>query len=105
MAKSIRVEWDADGMETMARVDIEVFEGQELSRVYIAGVLKEAKHVEEILTANSIAYAIEIEPYRKLLLGIIPREYHGAGFFVRSADAPLARSALIAAGLKAGIQE
>jgi len=89
----------------MARVRIEDFEGQEMTRVYLAAKLKEAKRVEDILAASGINFAVEIEPYQKLLLGIILRKYLGAGFFVRSTEAALARSTLSAAGLVVGIQE
>ncbi len=93
------------GLDLMAKVNLETSEDQGGTRVYLAAKLREAKRVEEILTASGIGYDVEIEPYTKLLLGIIPREYKGAGFFVRAADAPRARTTLKAAGLKAGIQE
>jgi hypothetical protein len=92
-------------MKTMARLDIEDFEGQEINRIYLAAGLKEAKRVEDILTEGGIAYAVVVERYRKIVLGILPFDLQGAGFFVRSADARLARSSLIAAGLKVGLQE
>jgi hypothetical protein len=90
----------------MARLDFEQFLDKDLSLVYIAGGLEEARRVEGILTKLAIDYAVDIEPYHKPLgtlfsLGI----YAGASFYVLSAQAPFARSTLHAAGLKAGIQD
>lgn len=91
----------------MARVDIESFAEAEkdLSRIYIAGHVAEAKRVENVLTENGIEYAVEIEPYIGLALGIVPLEYPGAAFYVLSGQAPFARRALLAAGLKVGLAD
>ena len=90
----------------MARVDLGQFLDKELSRVYIAGGLMEATLVECILTRHAIDYAVEVEPYYKPLPTLFSLgEYAGAAFYVLSAQAPFARSMLLAAGLRAGIQD
>ncbi len=91
-------------IRAMAKVDIEAFWGKEVTRVYIAGKLGEAKQVESTLTENGIDYAVEVEPFVTLILGILPSEYAGAGFYVLSEQAALARSILLAAGFTAGIE-
>ena len=90
----------------MARLDFDQFLEKELSRIYIAGELAEASRVEDILTRHGIDYAVEVEPYQKPMpmlfsLGM----YAGAGFFVLSGQAAFARGALLAAGLRSGIQD
>jgi hypothetical protein len=88
----------------MARLDLELFLDNEVSRVYIAGGLEEASRVEGILTRRAIDYAVDIETYHKPLFARLSiGVYAGAAFFVLSAQAPFARSVLLAAGLKAGI--
>jgi hypothetical protein len=87
-------------------LDFEDFLDSELARVYIAGELKEAEHVESILTALGIDYAVDVQPYFKpacalFSLGV----YAGAAFFVQSRHAALARRTLLAAGLKTGIED
>ena len=89
----------------MPRLDIEEFADKELSRIYIADRLREAKFVESTLTEHGIDYAVEVEPFRKIVLGVLPLEYPGAVFYVLSGQASFARSALQAVGLIAGIQE
>jgi hypothetical protein len=88
----------------MARVDIEDFDDKQVTRVYIAGSLREAKRVEDTLTRHGINYAVDIEPYSKAVLGIFDSVYAGAGFFVASTQAALARSTLLADGLSVGIE-
>ena len=88
----------------MAKVDIEAFRDQETTRIYIAGRLSEAKQVENTLTQNGIDYAVEIEPYVRLILGIVPRKYSGAGFYVLSERAAVAKRVLLAAGFEEGIE-
>lgn len=87
----------------MAKVDIENFADKELSRIYIAARLPEAMQVESTLTEQGIDYAVEIEPYYKVVLNIIPFEYPGATFYVLSGQAHFARQALLKAGLKTGL--
>ncbi len=89
----------------MARLELEDFLDREVRRVYLAGRLSEAKRVERTLTGNGIDYAVDIEPVLTLLFGIFPSESAGVAFYVLSGQASSARSALLAAGLKAGIQD
>ena len=90
----------------MARLDFEKFLDEEVTRVYLAGGFEEARRVESILTEHDIDYIVDVEPYSKSgVLGIFPNVYSGAAFFVVSGQAPFARSALLAAGLKAGIED
>jgi hypothetical protein len=87
----------------MAKVDFESFAEKEVSRIYIAARLPEARQVESTLTENDIDYAVEIEPYFKVVLNIFPFEYPGATFYVLFGQAQFARQALLKAGLKAGL--
>ncbi len=88
----------------MAKLDFEHFLDKEMTRIYLAGELKEATRVENTLTRQGIDYAVEIESYCKFILGIFPAIYKGAGFYVLSREAASARSILLAAGLDAGIE-
>jgi len=92
-------------MTAMAKLDLEDFLGKEVTRVYIAGELREAKAVEKALSEHGIDFTVEVEPYKKMLLGIFFNEYAGAAFYVLSERATSARSALLAAGLKVGLQD
>jgi hypothetical protein len=89
----------------MARVDFETWEGKEVTRVYIAGRLAEALHVEKTLTQHGIDYAVDFEPFRLLVLGIFPSEHIGVGFYVLSGQADFSKRALLDAGLTTGIEE
>ena len=88
----------------MARHDADEFEGEDCVRVYIAGRLPESLRVERTLDDHGIDYFVEVELFQKLLLGVIPRDYHGAAFHVRAADAETARRALLQVSLRAGLQ-
>ena len=87
----------------MAKLDIESFEDKELSRIYIADRLPEAKHVEATLSDHGVDYAVQVEPFYKVVLGVLRIESPGAAFYVLSGQAPFARHALLTAGLKAGL--
>ena len=50
----------------MVQVTLDDFSDKEVARIYLAGELAEAKRVEEILSANGINYAVEVEPYVRL---------------------------------------
>jgi hypothetical protein len=71
----------------MPRVESERFGDVETCRIYIAARLGEAKTVEEVLSDGGVEYSVEIEKFGRRLLGIIPREYHGAAFYVAAHDA------------------
>lgn len=89
----------------MARVDSEAFLEKEVSRVYIAGSVREAERVEKALNEEGFDYLVEIERFTKAVLGIFTSEYSGASFYVLSGQATSARKALSAAGLRASLQE
>jgi hypothetical protein len=84
-------------------VDPEAFDGRAVARIYIAGRLREAKQVEAALSEKGIDYAVDVDHFKTLLLGFIPREYEGVAFYVLSADAESARRLLEDAGLRAGL--
>ena len=86
----------------MARVTLDDFADKEVARIYLAGKLAEAKQVEEILSANGINYAVEVEPY--VTLSLFSSEYAGAAFYVLSGQADFCKRALFEAGLKVGIE-
>jgi hypothetical protein len=87
----------------MARVAPEDFADKEVARVYLAGELAEARRVEEILTANGVDYAVEIEPYVRM--SIFSSEYAGAAFYVLAGQADFCKRTLFEAGLRAGIED
>jgi hypothetical protein len=89
----------------MPHRDPDDFDGHDCTRVYMAGRLREAKRVERTLDDQGIDYFVQVEVFRKMLLGVIPRDYHGAAFYVRVADAEASRRILSEASLKTGILE
>jgi hypothetical protein len=92
-------------MGTMALVDPGTFDDQEVAMVYVAGRLSEGKRVERVLSDNAIDYAVDVEPFESRVLGILPVEYEGIGFYVLSARADLSRRVLRDAGLVQGLVE
>ena len=89
----------------MALVDPATFDDKDVTMIYIAGRLSEAKRVEEILSENAVDYAVDIEPFQSRVLGIIPVEYEGVGFYVLTAHAELSRRVLREARLLQGLVE
>ena len=89
----------------MSRVGLEDFGDDEVSRIYLAAALSEAKRVEDVLTGIGIEYAVEVEPYVFLNVLSFFSEYKGAVFYVLAARADQARQALIEAGLTVGVQD
>ena len=89
----------------MALVDPEIFDNEEVAIVYIAGRLNEGKRVEQVLSDNAIDYAVDIEPFHRRVLGILPVEYEGVGFYVVSGQAEFCRRVLREAGLVQGLVE
>ena len=87
------------------RVDFDDWDGKEVTRVYIAGRLSEATLVEKTLTEHGVDYAVDLEPFRLLVLGLFPSEHTGVGFYVLSGQADYARRALLEAGVRTGIEE
>jgi hypothetical protein len=89
----------------MARVDFDEWESKEVTRIYIAGRLAEAKVVEKILSEHGVDYAVDFEPFRLMVLGIFPSEHTGVGFYVLSGQAAFSKRVLLDAGLRTGIEE
>lgn len=89
----------------MALVDPDAFGDAECARIYIAGRLREARQVEQALTDGAVDYFVEIEKFRKNLLGVIPREYDGVAFYVAADLAEASRQLLVSAGLRNGLIE
>jgi hypothetical protein len=88
---------------SMALVEPETFDNKEVAIVYIAGRLAEGKRVEQVLSANAIDYAVDSEPFQSRVLGILPVEYEGVGFYVLSGQADFCRRVLREAGLVQGL--
>jgi hypothetical protein len=85
------------------RVGLDDFGEKEVSRIYLAGRLGEAKRVEKILSANGVDYAVEVEPYVATFAIFSFGEYGGAAFYVLSDQAEFCRRVLSEAGLTTGI--
>lgn len=84
----------------MPRVEPDTLDHQELTRIYIAGTLGEAKQVEALLTGHGVDYVVQVEPYRaSILFG--PR--NGAAFYVTETQAPFCHEHLVASGLQRGL--
>lgn len=95
----------ASSDEQMALVDQEQLAGQDSVRVYIAGRLREARHVESVLTERGVDYYVEMERFERRLFGVIRREYTGVAFYVPVVVADACRGWLREAGLTAGLEE
>ena len=89
----------------MALVDPATFDDKEVALIYVAGRLSEGKRVEQVLSDNAIDYAVDFERFESRVLGILPVEYEGVGFYVLSAQADFCRRVLREAGLVQGLVE
>jgi hypothetical protein len=89
----------------MALVDPATFDDKEVTMVYIAGRLSEAKRVEQVFSDNAIDYAVDFEPFESRVLGILPVKYEGVGFYILSDQADFCRRVLREAGLVQGLVE
>ena len=89
----------------MALVDPAAFDDKEVTMIYIAGRLREGKQVEQALSDNAIDFAVDAEPFQSRVLGFLPVEYEGVGFYVLAGQADLSRRVLRAAGLVQGLVE
>ena len=89
----------------MALVKPETFDDKEVAVIYIVGRLSEGKRVEQVLSDNSIDYAVDIEPFESRVFGILPVKSEGIGFYVLSAQADFCRGILREAGLVQGLVE
>jgi hypothetical protein len=85
----------------MARIEAEQI--REPERIFIAASLREARRVEQVLTAVGVDYVVQVEPFgRSVLFGTVRQ---GASFYVTSAQAAYCRSRLSADGLDRGVVE
>lgn len=89
----------------MALVDPDTFDGKEVALIYIVGRVVEGKQVEQALSERGVDYAVDAEPYQSRVLGVLPVEYEGIGFYVLSAEADFCRGVLRDAGLVQGLVE
>lgn len=90
----------------MARVDEERLIGCEITLVFIACNLGEARRAEEALTQNGIDYCLSFEPFiRPSVLGLLTEasQHVGLGLSVISGQASLCRDVLCRHGLRTGI--
>ncbi len=90
---------------SMALVDPETFDDKDVAIIYIAGRLAEGKRVERVFSDNAIDYTVDIEPFQKHVLGILPIEYEGVGFYVLAGQAEFCRRLLRDAGIVQGLVE
>ena len=89
----------------MTLVDPATLDDQEVTMIYIAGRLGEGKRVEQVLSDNGIDYAVDFEPFESRVLGILPVQYEGVGFYVLSGQADFCRRVLRESGLVQGLVE
>lgn len=75
----------------------------EISRIYMAGKIREAKNVEALLDRRGIDYAVEMEEFK--FFSFFGWTHLGAAFYVLSAQAPFCRGLLKEQGLVRGILE
>ena len=88
----------------MTRVEPGALEPHDLTRVFIAAHLKEARGVEEVLTGDGVDYVVKVEPFvGGFFSALRPRQ--GAVFYVQTSQASFCRDRLMAAGLGRGIVE
>lgn len=85
----------------MGRKSIEEFDLDERERIFIAVNLNEAEKAEEILNANRIDYAVNIEPYYTITP--FSTEHQGAAFYVKSEYSEFCRKILKEKGLRVGV--
>lgn len=76
------------------RQNEEFFGEEELTLVYIAKRLREAREVEQAFDQAGLNYLVEADTYRGGVLFV--RELIGAFFYVREADTGAARNTLLA---------
>jgi hypothetical protein len=86
----------------MARVEIEEFSGKDISRLFVAGSIREAERAEVLLSENAISYAVEIEDF--INPGFFSSSIKkGVVFYVLSGQYDFCRSVLLTNGLKSGL--
>lgn len=87
----------------MARFTQEDFSGKDVSRLYVAAKLKEAKRVEDVLNKSGIDYMVEVEPFQKVSFLLFAAEYQGAVFYVLSGQLDFCKDLLLREGLSEGL--
>jgi len=86
----------------MSRVEIEEFSAKEISRIFVAGSIREAERVEALLTENAISYAVQIEEF--LNSGLFTNSVReGMVFYVLSGQRVFCKQLLLTNGLKTGL--
>ncbi len=88
----------------MTRVGEEEFEGKEVSRIYIAESVREAKAVESALDREGVAYLIDIEQFQRHSFITSPTA-KGLAFYVLCGQADHCRDLLRRTGLAAGLMD
>ena len=84
----------------MPHVDPDVFSGQELTKIFLAATLAEARRAEALLTERGVNYVVRPEPFGHSLFGA---SRVGAVFYVQASQAEYCGSQLVAAGLALGV--
>jgi hypothetical protein len=84
----------------MGRVEPDAHTGQELSRVFVAFKLRDARRAEDVLSANDVAYVVTVEAFGRTLFGSLR---NGAVFAVAEDAASHAAALLARAGLGMGL--
>ena len=80
------------------RREPDYFGDDELHLIYVAGRLREAKALEEVLTGRSVDYLVEPDTYTG---GVIFRRARvGAFFYVKEGDVERARAAMETSGYR-----
>ena len=84
----------------MGRIEIEEFTDKEISRIFIADLIKTTEKAEDILTKNNVDYAVSLEPFIEMLA---IAECNGIAFYVLSGQADYCRKLLASKGLSSGL--
>lgn len=87
----------------MSETEPEESNGIEEELVYVAGRVREAKRIERILSEHDVEYSVSVVPFKHRVLGVLPVEYKGLGFYVHAPAADDCRRLLIEAGIKRGL--
>mgnify|MGYP001816208748 CR=1 FL=1 len=87
----------------MPYTDPDKFKEKEISLIYIAGEVREAGAIENILTEADIDYTVAHASYLREMLFEGAKELPGVGFYVLAGQAEICREKLLTAGYKAGI--
>ncbi|MDR4508792.1 MAG: hypothetical protein MRJ65_11255 [Candidatus Brocadiaceae bacterium] len=86
----------------MPRKEIHTFSENDISRIFIARNVREAKFIERIFAQNKIDYSIELESYVSTRF-FGSSNYIGATFYVRTEKSAFCKELLTSHGLHSGI--